>query len=118
MNRNPFSYPISSELWWKKNICQNIGYKPFTTFFADLSVAECFGEKALKDTYKKILKHWKYDIKYITEFSMCLNHKIWQLRHIDKKMSMIYEELWKKSIDFVEKTYKDKDLEYFYEITD
>ena len=89
-----------------------------STFFADLSIAECFGEKELKDTYKKILEHWKYDIKYITEFSMCLNHKIWQLRHIDKKMSLIYDELWKKSIDFVEKTYKDKDLEYFYEITD
>ena len=118
MVRNPLQYPLSSELWWKRNMCEQIGYTPISTFFADLSIAECFGEKAVRDTYSKVLKSWKHDIKYITEFVLCLNHKIWQLFEIDKSMAELYDKLWKEAISFVEETYSGKDLSYFYEITD
>lgn len=118
MRRNPLQYPLSSELWWRKNMCEPNGYKPMTTFFADLSIAECFGAKDVEDTYKKVLKSWKHDIKYITEFVLCLNHKIWQLVDIDKPMAELYDKLWKKAVMFVEQNYKGEDLNYFYITTD
>lgn len=55
-------------------------YKPFTTFASDLSIAEwCGGVKAIKDTYKNVVKSWISNYKYFTEFVMVLNHKCWQM---------------------------------------
>lgn len=58
------------------NIEALTGYKPFTTFYEDFSIADAFGVNAIKDTYKLAFKAWKHDYKYITEFIMALNWKI------------------------------------------
>ena len=118
MRRNPFKYAASSEQWWRNALLSMSGYEPKTTFFSDLSIAECFGHNAIQDTYNKVLKTYKDDIIYITEFVMCLNHKIWQLYEIDTPTAKVYDTLWKSSVNFVYDNFKGKDLEYYFEITD
>lgn len=118
MKRNPFSYPAIAESMWQKMLKETTNYKPKTTFFNDLSVAECFGVNAVKDTYKRVIKSWGENIIYMTEFTMCLNHKIWQLYEIDRPMAEVYDELWRKSCEFVETHFSGKDLSYYYEVTD
>ena len=107
---NPLKYGISSEQWFKSNMHT---YTPFTTFFFDLSVAECFGTKAVKDTYNSVLKMWGNDYKYMTEFVMCLNLKIWQLHELDREMVILYDELWKKTHSKMCRTLKGEELSYY-----
>lgn len=54
------------------------GYKQITTFFQDFSIADNFGEAAIKDTYDRAFKEWKDNYKYLTELVLVLNWKIWQ----------------------------------------
>ena len=118
MLRNPLRYPSSAEMWWRNMLAEMSGYEPKTTFFNDLSIAECFGIKAINDTYNKVIKEWGNNIVYMTEFTMCLNHKIWQLYEVDEPCVKLYDELWRKACEYVETHFKGKDLSYFYEITD
>lgn len=65
------------------------------TFWFDFSVAEMWGERAIRDTYKRSLKCFKKDIRYMTALAIVLNHKSWQ--HADKgnkKLSELYVELY------------------------
>lgn len=118
MKRNPFIYPAQAERQWKAMLAEMSDYTPITTFFADLSIAECFGEKAIRDTYNKVLAEWKHDIRYITEFVLCLNHKIWMLHEVDKPIAMVYDDLWRKGVQFVYDNYKGDDLSYYFQVTD
>lgn len=118
MTRNPFTYPASAEMWWRNNMLVMTDYTPKTTFFNDLSVAECFGVKAIKDTYKRVVKEWGKNIVYMTEFTMCLNHKIWQLNEVDKPTAIVYDELWRKACEYVTTHFKGEDLSYYYRVTD
>lgn len=48
-----------------------------TLFWADFSVADCFGISAIEDTFKRCyFKTSGY--KVVTELAVVLNHKIWQ----------------------------------------
>jgi hypothetical protein len=118
MRRNPFKYAASSEMWFNKNLADTSGYEPKTTFFSDLSISECFGHKAILDTYERVLKEYKDNIVYITEFVLCLNHKIWQLYEIDTETAKVYDTLWKSCVNFVYDNFSGKDLTYYYEVTD
>lgn len=118
MRSNPSKYSASSEKWWKDNIEAMTSYKPFTTFYSDLSIAECYGHKAIKDTYNKVLKEWGKDIKYMTEFVMSLNYKIWQLYKIDYITAKLYNDLWYESKEFIYKHFKGDDLDYYYNVVD
>lgn len=53
-----------------------LDYECQTTFWEDFSIAEHFGEEAIKDTYKKARAEWEHDPVYGTELSMVLNHKV------------------------------------------
>lgn len=119
MRSNPFKYSAFSEKWWK-GFLNYVGsnYEPMTTFFSDLSIAECCGHKAIKDTYNKVLKEWGKDIKYMTEFVLSLNHKIWQLNDFDKRTAKVYNDLWFQSVEYVETHFKGDDLSYYYNIVD
>lgn len=118
MKRNPLIYPASAEAWWRRMLQSMTDYKPKTTFFSDLSIAECFGNKAIRQTYNKAIRDWGDDIIYMTEFTMCLNHKIWQLHKVDEPIARLYYELWCKACDYVTKHFKGEDLAYFYRVTD
>ena len=118
MKRNPFTYPAQAEHQWRAMLADMSGYTPMTTFFADLSIAECFGAKAIRETYDRVLVEWKSDIKYITEFVLCLNHKIWMLYEVDEPIARVYDELWKKAVQFVYDNYEGDDLSYYFQVTD
>lgn len=49
-----------------------IGYRPFTTFFEDFSIADAFGVDAIKDTFHSAMRSWGADIKYLTELAMVM----------------------------------------------
>ena len=95
---NILQYAASCEANWKAGLADMTDYKPFTTFYYDLSIAEYFGAKGLIDTYKNVIKHWGKDIKYITEFCLCLNHKIWQHHETNESLEILYDDLWKRVI--------------------
>ena len=64
---------IKIPVWGIESQC---GYKPITTFWQDFSIADNFGVKAVKDTYKRAFSEWKTNYKYLTELVMVLNWKI------------------------------------------
>ena len=115
---NVFQYANKCESWWKAMLSEMTDYQPFTTFFSDLSIAEFYGVNSIKDTYKNVIHSWGKDIKYITEFCMCLNHKIWQLYEQNEHIAKVYDELWRECCEYIENNFEGEDLSYFYRITD
>ena len=95
------------------------GYKQITTFFDDFTIADRYGEEAIKDTYKSGLEYAKTDYKVLTEFVMVLNWKLWE--HYEKgneKYARVYDKLWRSADTYAIKTLKGEKLQYFYETTD
>ena len=95
-----------------------IGYRPFTTFFEDFSIADNFGIDAIKDTYNRIFSEWKNDYKYLTEFVMVLNWKIWQYYDDEPSYAALYTKLYDETKVYALENLKDGELQYFYSITD
>lgn len=105
------------------NIEEMTGYKPKTTFYTDFSIADHYGEEAIKDTYKRAFNEWKHDYEYLTELVMCLNWKIWE--HYDQSktdeenyIARLYNDLWEKTDLYARDNLKGNELEYFYTTTD
>ena len=100
----------------------NVGnYRRRTTFYADLSIAEYYGEASVKDTYNQVMKEWLDNIEYITEFVLCLNWKCWEHHGRDnRELAVLYHDLYYKAVDEVMEHYKNdqKSLLYYYEIMD
>lgn len=98
---------------------EETGYKPMTTFWDDFSIADAFGIKAVKDTYTKSFRDIKSNYKYLTEFVMVLNWKLWQhynAGHSD--FAKVYNELWQKADDYAYNHLKGEELHYFIKVTD
>lgn len=115
---NVFQYSANEQAKFDATMAE-FGYKTFTTFFGDLSIAEWYGVEGVKDTYKNVVNSWGKDIKYFTEFVMALNHK--GCEHYDgnkPNLSKLYFDLYEKAYDFVENHFKGEDLEYFFRVTD
>lgn len=95
------------------------GYQPKTTFWDDFFIAEHFGEKAIRDTYRRAVKEWKTDKVYMTELVMVLNWKIWMSHDLgNESMARLYDELWQDAEKVAVETLKGDDLKYFYQTTD
>ena len=58
------------------DIEEETGYKPFTTFWQDFSIADTYGLQAIQDTFNRAFDAWKDNYKYLTELVLVLNHKI------------------------------------------
>ncbi len=93
------------------------GYKPKTTFWDDFSIADCFGAKAINDTFKRAFKEWKSNYIYLTELVMILNWKMWQWQS-NEAMCALYHELWGKADDYACTNLNGEELSYFYQVTD
>ena len=90
-----------------------------TTFWSDFSIADAFGVKAIKDTYKRAFKEWKDDYKYLTDLVIVLNHKCWQ--HYEKgntEYSQLYEKLYYEAHDYVLDNLKGEEFDYYWRKTD
>ena len=82
------------------------GYRPFTTFFEDFSMADRFGVGAIRDTYDRAFNEWKGDYKYLTEFVMILNWEIWEHYENNETYAYALENL------------KGEELQYFCDTTE
>lgn len=94
------------------------GYKPLTTIYQDFSIADAFGESAIKDTYDRVFDEWKDNYKYLTEFIMALNWKIWEHHGKDDNKAKLYNDLWEKADAYAIENLKGDELSYFYQTTD
>lgn len=90
-----------------------------TTFWQDFTIADRFGEDAVKDTYRRAFAEWKLDYKYLTELVMVLNWKIWDhYEKNNKELASLYNELWIKADNYALDNLKDDELTYFLTTTD
>ena len=94
------------------------GYEPQTTVYVDFSIAEAFGENAIKDTYNRLFMEWKDNYIYFTELVMALNWKIWEHYERNDKYAKLYNELWEKADMYACENLKGDELAYFYKTTD
>lgn len=103
-------------------------YKKLTTFYGDLSIAEWYGKDSVIDTFNNICANWFSDVKFFTEFVICLNIKAWEhYSHADNNMddttesmelSRLYSDLYHKAKDLVYEKWTGDDIDYFFEVTD
>ena len=117
---NVFEYAAREEKYFEA-LAQESGYERKTTFFSDLSIAECYGIKSIKDTYRRVKKHWLDDITYITEFCMCLNWKSWEWgERGNGELTKLYTKLYYELDELITSHYESRpnELEYYYTTTD
>lgn len=94
------------------------GYEMTTTFFTDFSIANMFGEKAVKDTFKRAFDEWKNNYVYLTELVITLNYKIWEHYKNNESLARIYNTLWEKADNYACNNLKGDELSFFYKTTD
>lgn len=101
------------------NIEAMTGYQPITTFYEDFSIADAFGTAAVKDTYKRGLETARFmGYKYLTEFVMALNWKIWEHYGSNESLALLYNDLWEKAADYATENLQGEELSYYYRTTD
>ena len=93
--------------------------RPDSTFYADFSVADYYGEKAIQDTFNRAFNGWKSNCKMFTELTAMLNHKIWfWWEHNINEYGELYNTLWKKADEYGCDTFKDEEARYFFSVLD
>lgn len=102
---------------------EETGYKPFTTFWQDFSIADTYGLQAIRDTFDRAFEEWKGDYKYLTELVLVLNHKIFHHYVKDgteeqNETASLYNELWHKANDYAVDNLQGEQAAYFYQLTD
>ena len=103
---------------FRNPIFEMIGYEAKTTFWDDFCIADLFGVKAIKDTYKRAFDEWKTDHIYLTELVMVLNHKIWQWYEKNDEYVNLYNDLWEKADKYALDHLKGDELTYFLSTVD
>lgn len=88
---------IKDSMKW--DMANVIGYKPITTFWQDFSIAETFGQEAIRETAERCFKEWKNDYKYLTELIMVINHKSWYWNNKNERLMELYSKLYYKYDD-------------------
>lgn len=99
-------------------IAEMNGYKTFTTFYGDLTIAEKYGLDAVRDTYNRVNRDWRNNYKYYTEFVLCLNHKIWEHYQTNEPLARLYDELWREADAWVSNNWTGEAYEYYFNVTD
>lgn len=92
-----------------------------TTFWTDFSIADAFGNDAIKDTYRRAFKNWKDDLVYLTELVIVLNLKCWQwYEKGQEERSKLYSDMYYEAdayaLDFVADD--EAKARYYFEMTD
>lgn len=96
-----------------------VGKERKTTFFSDLSIAEVYGVKSVKDTYKQVMRSWGNNLEFMCEWVVALNQKIWQ--HYDTQnetLARVYDELWRKADEYCRNHFKGEELSEYYAYID
>lgn len=93
------------------------GFK--TTFWQDFTIADAFGEAAIRDTFDRAFNEWKGNTEYVTELVIVLNWKIWKhWEDGNDAVARVYDELWRRADEWCMDNLKDGDLRYFLAETD
>lgn len=93
--------------------------RPSSTFYADFSVADVYGPKAIRDTYARAFGEWKSNHKMLTELVAALNHKIWYWHGLqDMEYAELYDGLWKEADGWALDNLKGEELTYFTMVLD
>ncbi len=107
--------PMTIRDW---NIEALTGYKPQTSFYRDFSIADRFGESAVRDTFKRAHEAWNNNHIYLTELTMALNWKIWEHYDTGSPLAEVYNELWQQEDNFCQENLQGEELNYYYTTTD
>lgn len=111
-------YASGMELCFERFL-NSVGKQRKTTFFADLSIAECCdGANGVKDTYKRVIKAWIDDVEYMSEFVIVLNQKIWQHYEKNRNLAKVYNDLWLECDNLCREHFKGEELRYYYDYID
>lgn len=117
------------------NIQELTGYVPITTYYTDFGIAEVFGEREVRGTYRRAFKYHHDDIKWMTEICMVLNWKIHEHYGKNDKLAKLYDELWRECDSWIlecennddkkfstkkikYKHFTEEEIKYFLETTD
>lgn len=103
---------------WYELMESEIGYKPFTTFWDDFSIADAFGTEAVQETFDRAFTEWKSQYKYLTELTIVLNHKIWLWYEKNDELCRLYDKLWRQADQYACNTLQGEELSYYYRVTD
>jgi hypothetical protein len=114
---NVFQYAANCEAVFEQ-FMQSVGKERKTTFFSDLSIAECYGEDAVIETYNNVMREWKDDITFMCEWVISLNQKIWQHHESNPELGKLYDSLWRKVDEYCCEHFKGEELRQYYEYTD
>ena len=93
--------------------------RPSTLFYADFKVAEAYGIKAVKDTFKNCGDLTKRDWKEVAELSVVLNHLLWEAYYAkNEPLAKLYDKLWRE-VDGLCHSWTDEDrATYYFNLTD
>lgn len=101
------------------NIEATTGYKPKTTFWNDFTIAERFGEGAIRGTFNTAFKQWKSNYIYLTELAMVLNWKAWDWYEAGNgSLTELYTDLWTAASEYANDHLTGEELSYFFRVTD
>ena len=114
---NVFTYAIQCEQQFE-NFLNSTGKQRKTTLFADLSIAECYGAPAVKETYNRVMEDWGDNLEFMCEWAVALNQKIWQHYDNNQTLARVYDELWRKADEYCCKHFKDDELSAYYSYID
>lgn len=114
---NVFQYASQCEQMFEMFL-NEVGKERKTTFFSDLSIAECYGTKSIKDTYRQVMRSWGKNLDYMCEWVICLNQKIWQHYNSNQSIAKVYDELWRKADDYCRNHFKGEELSKYYDYID
>lgn len=89
-----------------------------STFWSDFTIADAFGNDAIRDTFERAFRGWRTNYRYLTELVCVLNHKIWQWHERDGKRAKLYDELWRKADKWALDNLKGTELEHFTMVLD
>lgn len=96
-----------------------IGYEPKTTFWDDFSIADMIGApESIIDTFERAFKEWSYNVEYIAELALVLNHKGFWHQETRPVLSKIYFSLWERLDTWAREYYTGEDAEYYFRVTD
>ena len=94
------------------------GYELKTTFWEDFTIADSFGEDAIKDTFKRAFNEWKNNVEYVTELAMVMSWKSCSYFGKNDELMVLYSNLYHEVDEWCMNNLNNSDLIYYIDTTD
>ncbi len=94
------------------------GYELKTTFWDDFTIADSFGEDAIKDTFKRAFNEWKHNVEYVTELAMVMSWKSCFYFRKNEEFMVLYSNLYHEVDEWCMNNLNNEDLIYYINTTD